>query len=78
MADLEDVKELVLWARKNGIVLARAKSGAVELDILAMGAPSTLPSEAEAKQTLYEQFGGELLAAAEQDAKGEDVYDEDD
>jgi len=79
MADIDDAKDLVLWARKQGVVLARLRVGAVELEITAMiPASAPLPSEAEAKQGLYQQFGGELLAAVEQETKAEDVYDEED
>lgn len=78
MNPIESAKELILWARRNNVVLARVKVDDVELDILAMSAPSAqLPTEAEAKQGLYAQFGGELIAAVEQEAKAEDVYDED-
>jgi hypothetical protein len=78
-SDIEAIKELVLWARKSGVTLARAKVADIELDILSMTAPAApLPSEAEAKQGLYAQFGGDLLAAVEAETKAEDVYDEDD
>jgi hypothetical protein len=78
-SDIEAIKELVLWARKSGVTLARAKVADIELDILSMAAPTApLPSEAEAKQGLYAQFGGDLLAAVEAETKAEDVYDEDD
>lgn len=77
-ADVDLVKELVMWARAAHVVLARVKVGEVELDIVAMAPPAApLPSEAEAKQGLYAQFGGELLAAVENETKAADVYDED-
>lgn len=79
MADIDDAKDLVLWARKQGIVLGRLRVGAVELEITAMvPASAPLPSEAEAKSGLYAQFGGELLDAVEQETKAEDTYDEED
>lgn len=80
MADIDDAKELILWARTNHVVIGSVRVGAVELVLLSM-TPSTpavaLPTESQAKDSLYRQYGGDVLEK-EVSAHETTVYDDED
>jgi len=61
MADIDDVKELILWSRDRGVVLHRVRVGAVELDIASMQQGRPTPTEDEARKGLYATMGGEVV-----------------
>jgi hypothetical protein len=73
-------QDMIIWARKHQVVLARVKVGDVEVDVLSMvvaAAPPSKLDEAKAKQNLYQQYGGEVIAELER-AENESVVEDDD
>lgn len=83
--DAETAKELLLWARKESIVVSSLKVGNVELvaNDLRLAASLTpskkdLSDEAAAKN-LYAEYGGGILETAEQQAEeAVDAFEDED
>lgn len=81
----DEMREFLLWARRQRFALSRVKLGELEVDIaadleLAPSAPS-LATPAPSEDP-YETFGGTVLAKLralqERESKGDSVVDEDD
>lgn len=72
MEDIAGVKDLIMWARKNGVSLASARVGVVEVCINSMQPSQPLPTEREAAAGLIRQFGGEALEAELEREMGHD------
>ncbi len=67
-SETEALKEFILWARKNHIAVAHVRIGEAEVsysDPAAM-APSepNLSPEAKPRQSIYQEFGGEMMQPA--------------
>lgn len=76
--DLEAIQALILWARKERIVVHEVTVGTVKLVLgadLSLATSVTPPREDAAKHGAYERYGGELLAEV---ARGEEAYEDDD
>ena len=80
------IREFILWARKNHIVVAHVRIGDVEAtfhDPAAQPTPVLSPTsdQAAARESIYQEFGGDMMkptapAASEQNEPTEE--DEDD
>lgn len=82
-SDVTDWKALVIWARKNGVMIHELTVGSVR-GVITDSAPTAQPvkkTDQEARDGLYAHYGGELLESAiletSKDA-GDDGDDEED
>lgn len=62
------VRDLITWARRERVILSRVTIGDVELDLAdshlsgKLAEPKPSQTDSEAAQTLYERYGGKVLA----------------
>ena len=68
--EIDQVQKLILWARRNRVVLAHLRVGNVELSIASMVDAIPLPSEAEARAGLIAQYAGTALDALKEEDDG--------
>lgn len=81
ITDADQVKALLLWARRERIVVSQMTVGDVTVVVsdLALATAVVPPkSDEQQRQNLYERFGGELLAqATKEDDDTTTTYDDD-
>lgn len=82
-ADADEVKDLLLWARSESIVVGSITVGGVTMHLqdLRVMPPAPGVSKAElssAGKSLYEQYGGKVLEDMEQHIEAAGVVEDDD
>ena len=81
--DAREARELLLWARKEGIAVTTITVGTVQMDVsdlrlaTSLGPKNISMDTESAAKNLYAEYGGGLLEAAEKQAvdKGEESPD---
>jgi hypothetical protein len=81
-ADADEVRDLLLWARSESIVVNVITVGSVTLQLQDLrvlpAAPSVSKDDlSQGSQNLYRQFGGKLLEDMEQHAEAAGVIEDD-
>lgn len=80
-SDVKQLQNLLLWARKERIVLSSVQLGSLTVTIerdFGLTPPAATPVPTERKPSIYEQYGGALLNAMEQPADKNEPTVEDD
>lgn len=63
---IKQVRELILWLRKERIAYTTLTAGGVTIDGVVDGKlERAQPAKAERRPTMYEQYGGELMKSGQ-------------
>lgn len=80
LSDVEQVKDFLLWARKQRIAITQLTVGEVTLVVNDLGMPDDVkrPEPAPSRKSIYETFGGDALEQATNGVDTVEPTEEDD
>jgi hypothetical protein len=55
------MQRLLAWAKANGHMVTSAQVGTVSVELAVMQARSSITTTEDARQGIYDEFGGELM-----------------